>query len=162
MLISSLLFLSLIVSSSIILLINPLSIGLAILLIALLLTLIFTLSMASWLAFLIFLIYVRGILVLFSYFAAITPNQTLPSLYITTISLSRIIPIYILKISLHLTVSINIISSYKINTLYIISTMPTLTLLAFILLITIIIIVKITLKFKGPLRPFNPYVLTNS
>ena len=145
---------SLIVTSSISILSNPLSIGLAILLMALIISTIFALSITSWLAFLIFLIYIGGILVLFSYFVAITPNQTLPSSYISLILLSSILPIYIIIKRAIINSPIFLLSNHKINILYITTTTRTLIILAIILLITIIIVVKITVNFKGPLRPF--------
>jgi NADH-ubiquinone oxidoreductase chain 6 len=146
---------SLIVTSSISILSNPLSIGLAILLMALIISTIFALSITSWLAFLIFLIYIGGILVLFSYFVAITPNQTLPSSYISLILLSSILPIYIIIKRAIINSPIFLLSNHKINILYITTTTRTLIILAIILLITIIIVVKITVNFKGPLRPFK-------
>jgi NADH-ubiquinone oxidoreductase chain 6 len=146
---------SLIVTSSIYILSNPLSIGLAILLIALIISAIFALSITSWLSFLIFLIYVGGILVLFSYFVAITPNQTLPAIYTSIILIASIIPIYLVTKKLSLAPPIFLLSNHKINILYINSTTWTLIILATLLLITIIIVVKITINFKGPLRPFK-------
>jgi len=155
MLLFSLLSISLIASTRLILAINPLSIGLTILTISIVLTITFALILSSWLAFLIFLIYIRGILVLFSYFVAITPNQTLPSIYILIILRSSILPIYTLLYSNMLHFPIILTSNTTLNVIYLQHNTTSLTILATILLITIIIVVKITLKFKGPLRPFS-------
>jgi len=155
MLLFSLLSLSLIASTRLILAINPLSIGLTILIISIVLTITFALTLSSWLAFLIFLIYIRGILVLFSYFVAITPNQTLPSIYTLIILRSSILPIYTLLYSNILNFPIILTSNTTLNIIYLQHNTTNLTILATILLITIIIVVKITLKFKAPLRPFS-------
>lgn len=155
MILLSLLSVSLIASTRLILAINPLSIGLTILIIAIILTIIFALTLSSWLAFLIFLIYIRGILVLFSYFVAITPNQTLPSIYILIILSSAILPIYTLLYSNILSHPIILSYNTTLNTIYLQHNTTNLSILATILLITMIIVVKITLKFKGPLRPFS-------
>jgi len=161
MILLSLLSVSLIASTRLILAINPLSIGLTILIIAIILTIIFALTLSSWLALLIFLIYIRGILVLFSYFVAITPNQTLPSIYILIILSSAILPIYALLYSNILSYPIIQLYNTTLNTIYLQHNTTNLSILATILLITMIIVVKITLKFKGPLRPFsNQYVPT--
>lgn len=54
---------------------NPFSIAITILLTALITSRLYAALHSSWLSFLLFLIYVGGILVIFSYFLAITPNQ---------------------------------------------------------------------------------------
>jgi len=96
-----------------------------------------------------------GILVIFSYFVSLTPNQTINILSIILILSST----YIILLSI---ITINNIKP-KFSPLYIIqsnsfylkSNSSILVLLATILLITIIIVVKLTINFKGPLRPFN-------
>lgn len=154
MFITTLLFISLILTSFLIIALNPLSIGLTILILALSLTIVFGLSLTSWLAFLIFLIYIRGMLVLFSYFVSITPNQTLPSLHSIILTLSSIVPLIVLILSNILRIPI-INNNSSINVIYLIYNTTTLTILAIILLVAIVIVVKISIKSKGPLRPFN-------
>jgi len=134
---------------------NPLSIGVAILCIALSVSLLFSYSISSWLAFLIFLIYVRGILVIFIYFVAVTPNQTINIIKILTI----LIITFSILFSLVIITNINPIyyNTYHIQTniFYLIPNTPILIILATILLITIVIVVKLTINAKGPIRPFN-------
>jgi len=154
MFITCLLFISLILTSFLIIALNPLSIGLTILILALSLTIVFGLSLTSWLAFLIFLIYIRGMLVLFSYFVSITPNQTLPSLHSIVLTLTSIVPLIILIFSNILRIPI-INNNSSINIIYLVYNTTTLTILAIILLVAIVIVVKISIKSKGPLRPFN-------
>lgn len=137
---------------------NPLTIGLIILIIALLLAITFAYSISSWIAFLIFLIYIGGILVIFSYFVSIIPNQTLSIAYnITAILLSLLI---IIITSFLLNIQPTIISSQPLllNTIYLSFNIPILILLASILLFTIVVVVKLTILSKGPLRPFSFYV----
>jgi len=143
------------ISINIFIIINPLSIGVSILFIALTVAILFSYSISSWIAFLIFLIYIGGILVIFSYFVSLTPNQTINILSIILILSST----YIILLSI---ITINNIKP-KFSPLYIIqsnsfylkSNSSILVLLATILLITIIIVVKLTINFKGPLRPVN-------
>jgi NADH-ubiquinone oxidoreductase chain 6 len=139
--------------------INPLSIGISILLIALRVAILFSYTLSSWIAFLIFLIYIRGILVIFSYFVSLTPNQTINILYlILIIALTYII---LTTLSYLTNIQSQSLSSYltQSNTFYLKSNTPILLLLALILLITIIIVVKLTINTKGPIRPFrNKYV----
>ena len=138
--------------------INPLTIGLIILIIALILAITFAYSISSWIAFLVFLIYIGGMLVIFSYFVSIIPNQTLTfshNLFSMLISLSLIsLTSYILN-------SKPIIySSYvlSLNFIYNNQNIATLLILALVLLFTIIVVVKLTILSKGPLRPFSTYV----
>lgn len=150
-------YLIIITTSTIILYLSttPIMLGINILAIALLLSATLATSIRSWYAFLVFLIYVGGILVMFAYFLALTPNQQMP----TTRSF---IYIFITLITLTL---VAIITSTKPflpqemcqdNTyLYSINTAPILIILALTLLLTIIIVVKLTNRSSGPLRPFK-------
>jgi len=134
--------------------INPISLGIIILIIALILSLSFAYSISSWVAFLIFLIYIGGILVIFSYFVAIIPNQNLSIIHIIiSMTISTISILFIAKI-LNITPPILQIHSSNFNIIYTNSKIYTLILLASILLFTIIVVVKLTILSKGPLRPF--------
>lgn len=133
--------------------INPLSLGLIILFLALLLATSFSTSISSWVASLIFLIYIGGILVIFAYFVAIIPNQTLSIIYILSIIVLIISTISIIIYSLNLYPKINY-SSIQINFMYTRTNLSTLIILAIILLFTIVVVVKIATNNKGPLRPF--------
>lgn len=143
------------ISSASILVINPLSLGIVILIIAVTLTLIYASIISSWVAFLIFLIYVRGILVIFAYFVSLIPNQpthyiTFPTIILVTISLIPLI---------YKSFRINSIFMYKFtNTMYTFNNIVTLLILALFLLFAIIVVVKIVTNNKGPLRPFIKYV----
>lgn len=138
--------------------INPLTIGLLILLMALLLSITFAISMSSWIAILIFLIYIGGILVIFSYFVAITPNQNLSFITLLAILLSSIFSIIFIAFILNITTPININYVSQTNIIYEKFNIPVLITLALVLLFTIVVVVKVSIHNKGPLRPFLKYV----
>lgn len=135
---------------------NPITIGILILITSLVLTLIYSILLTSWVAFLIFLIYVGGILVIFAYFVALTPNQqrNILRLPITTIFLSSLIIIT----TRNFRIKIPQLNLNSIRTFYQINNINLLFILAIILLFTIIVVVKLVTNNKGPLRPFIKYV----
>nr|YP_010425936.1 NADH dehydrogenase subunit 6 [Amynthas deogyusanensis]USL47906.1 NADH dehydrogenase subunit 6 [Amynthas deogyusanensis] len=134
---------------------TPIMLGINILIMALLLSATLATSMSSWYAFLLFLIYIGGMLVMFAYFLALSPNQQMPTA-------SNMI--YVVMTLATLTI-VTIITETKISIpqemlqdnmyLYSMDTSPMLILLALILLLTMVIVVKLTSRSKGPLRPFN-------
>jgi len=134
--------------------INPISIGLLILFLALMLAILFSLTISSWVSFLIFLIYIGGILVIFSYFVAIIPNQTLPIIIISITILISTSFFIITSLFLGISPTISISFFKQTNIIYTEYNIPTLIILALILLFTIILVVKISIHNKGPLRPF--------
>lgn len=142
-------------SINIFLIISPLSIGITILFIALMVATLFSYAISSWIAFLIFLIYIGGILVIFSYFVSLTPNQTINIIFI--IMIISITLITLRTVTWLLSIKSQPVTTYTIqsNIFYLQPNSALLILLATILLITIIIVVKLTITNKGPLRPFN-------
>ena len=107
---------------------SPLLLGIWILSTALTISAFIGLTTLSWVGFLVFLIYVGGILVIFAYFTAIQPNQFLQ---INTI-LYRLIPAFIIFIvilgSPYSTLLINIQSAptTSIYSLYLSQNIPVL------------------------------------
>lgn len=153
MILSALLTIITTLITSLLLTVNPLSIALTIILLALILSLTFSLFISSWYSFLIFLIYVGGILVIFSYFVALTPNQqNLSPLYPIVIIISILLIIFT---NLNLPQPSILNYSPQTNLIYITSNSTILIILALILLFTIIVVVKICIHTKGPLRPFS-------
>nr|QGZ09963.1 NADH dehydrogenase subunit 6 [Eisenia nana] len=133
---------------------TPIILGVNILIMSLLLSAVFSSFISSWFAFLIFLIYVGGMLVMFAYFLALVPNMQMGEsnnmLYslISFITLSTLFYFSNIKIP-------TITEMCQGNSLlYFKSAAPFLILLALILLFTMIIVVKLTTLSKGPLRPF--------
>lgn len=152
---ASLILLILSISINIFIIINPLSMGVSILFIALTVAILFSYSISSWIAFLIFLIYIGGMLVIFSYFVSLTPNQTINILsIILMLSSTYIILLSIITLN-NIKPEFSPLYIIQSNSFYLKSNSSILVLLATILLITIIIVVKLTINFKGPLRPFN-------
>nr|BDQ43555.1 NADH dehydrogenase subunit 6 [Amynthas sp. CS029] len=134
---------------------TPIMLGINILAMALLLSATLATSMSSWYAFLVFLIYVGGMLVMFAYFLALTPNQQMPTtsnilyMLVTLITLTTVAMITETKVSIPQ-------EFYQDNMyLYSTNTAPLLIVLALILLLTMVIVVKLTNRSSGPLRPFN-------
>jgi len=134
---------------------NPFPIALIILLIALSTSTIYAILCSSWLALLLFLIYVGGILVIFSYFLAVAPNQQLPnkstiliplSSFITfIISFSVLIDSWVNPILIHIKLTSILFTPYNL---------PILIMLVLVLLFTIIVVIKTCKLEKGPLRSF--------
>lgn len=134
---------------------NPIQITLIIIFIALIVASIFCRTLSSWYAFLIFLIYVGGILVIFAYFTASSPNQQYTRIKKITKRILIFIPIT-LGIIITINNFINIVPS-KSNQLIRIFTshnIYTLIIITLVLLITIVIVVKLCSRSKGPLRTF--------
>jgi hypothetical protein len=140
---------------------SPLIMGVSILNIALLIASIYSTIISSWLAFLIYLIYVGGILVIFSYFLAITPNQ---QSIVRPFLMPLIRGFFIILSSTYFLDLWSPISTHtqQIYTLYHTINTPILIILILVLLLTIIAIVKISSRAKGPLRAFISYVQTST
>lgn len=147
------------------LIITPLTLGLWILSIALVTARLLTLLSSSWFGLILFIIYIGGILVIFSYFAAVAPNQKLNILILAILSISTFMLLFfIVNLSPYffkqqqITPTQNISSSFMY--LFTPSQTPLIITLASLLLLALIFVVKITNRNEGPLRPFiNPYVL---
>lgn len=133
---------------------SPVQITLIIILIALLTAALFSNLISSWYAFLLFLIYVGGILVIFAYFTATSPNQQITNIKKVIIAILvrfsfSIITIYRLDFFQSVNYrSYQIISIFSSNNSYILIG------ITIILLLTIIIVVKLASRSKGPLRSF--------
>lgn len=134
---------------------NPLSMGILILILALTSTIIISLTISSWICFLVFLIYIRGILVLFSYFVAITPNMPISSLALNIV-ISIVAPtLLLINILLRRAPPILTQPELYIRFLYSSYSAPMLIALALVLFYIIVIVVKLVSTIQGPLRPFR-------
>lgn len=117
----------------------------------------YAMTTSTWLAIIVFLVYVAGILVIFAYFVAITPNQQImisanPILLLIIFTSSLIYSIIRLSNFTSIDKSIKILFIYSNNN------PATLLILALVLLLTIVVVVKISRQSKGPLRSFISYV----
>ena len=149
-------------------LIHPLAIGLALLLQTILICCTTGLSNISfWFSYILFLIFLGGILVLFIYVTSLASNEMFkPSmislLVIVIVSLSRTIfllldPIVLSQNNLIKIRSFIIDFHYckdieLVNTIYNSTNMNMTIFMVFYLLLTLIVVVKITDRFFGPLR----------
>jgi len=106
----------------------------------------------SWFGYIMFLIYIGGILVIFSYFTAIQPNQDVfiikPFYYWIIIYLS--LPINISSFSIDLFAS----SFWWIRCMFNSFNIICLTLVALVLFLALVRVVKVTITSFSPLRPF--------
>lgn len=149
------------ISFSLLFSLSPLSLGIWVIILTLLIIINISLEISSWFPILFFLIYAGALLVLFSYFVAIQPNQQLGfrKILITLIISTTIIIIFnknflnpLLNFS---NISSNLIFIISFINLYIV------LFLALILFLTLVVVVKISCSRKAPLRPYL-YVFTNS
>lgn len=135
---------------------TPLRLGLWIIILAIFISINFSYFISSWFAFITFLIYIGGLLVIFAYFIAIDPNKKIKLLdpLILPLILSIIMLICINQLLLFplITFSENNTTNYQI--LLHIDYLPILFLIAISLLIALIAVVKITIRSLGALRPY--------
>lgn len=140
---------------------TPLNIGLWIIFTTIIISISISVHVSSWFSFILFLVYVGGLLVIFAYFVSIQPNQQ--------IKILKIVFTFLLTACLFIPIRINYItpSSFEqANTLSISELLCTdniqiLILLAITLFLALVAVVKITKIYIGPLRPFK-YVLPYS
>lgn len=142
---------------SIILTPSPLVLGVWILSTALFISIFLGTATFSWVGFLVFLIYVGGILVIFAYFTAIQPNQFIQANNIFIIWSITIILFSLILFLPYTTIltSINTNPKPSILSLYLFPNIPALIFLAIILFLALVAVVKVSKSLLGPLRPFN-------
>nr|QNZ88939.1 NADH dehydrogenase subunit 6 [Hemiclepsis yangtzenensis] len=125
-----------------------------ILMMALITSWMYAFSLSSWYSFLIYLIYIGGMLIMFAYFVALSPNQHLKiKLYLMTFFMtflalmlpSSMVPDKMIIHNMH---------SFNSNDLYLDYNIPMLFFLVLLLLFMMLMIVKMINMSKGPLRPF--------
>ena len=135
---------------------NPLTLGIWVLLIAILITIFLAIPLTSWFSIIIFLIYIGGLLVIFAYFSAIDPNKklglTIPLL------VAIILALVVLTILRNYTVTqlIHLINpKFKLMlALFSKTNAPILVFLAIVLLLALLVVVKVIKRNEGPIRPF--------
>lgn len=130
---------------------NPIRLSIIIIIIATIVSIIIRLNLSSWYAIILFLIYVGGLLVIFSYFVRLRSNDPI----ILKRKIHFIVIPAILYKSLNLQISSNLYNSSQINILYKPINIITILLITIALLVIIIIVIKIVKSNNGPLRGFN-------
>lgn len=135
---------------------SPIVLGLWILFLALSASIFLSISITSWLSIFIFLIYVGGLLIIFSYFVALSPNQYVSLKYPIISFLSTLIiiaPIFLLPINLNLDISKPYYGS--ISYLLHINNIPMFCVIGITLFLALVAVVKIRGGTSAPLRPYN-------
>nr|YP_010546414.1 NADH dehydrogenase subunit 6 [Nerita reticulata]UYI29930.1 NADH dehydrogenase subunit 6 [Nerita reticulata] len=144
---------------------QPLSLGLCIMMISLFWCILLGLMYSSWFSYVLFLIYVGGLLVMFVYVAALAPNTLFSSLK----SLSGVMSVSIFTLVLLITLTpkdlsfLSDISSLdqfsenmKTGILMVSSSNISMLIgLGLILLMNLLAVVKVCYYQQGPLRPYN-------
>nr|CAD7857585.1 ND6 CDS [Olavius algarvensis] len=130
---------------------NPMSLSMIIMMIATMVSIIISLNLSSWYAMILFLIYVGGLLVMFSYFVSLSSNDPM----MLKSKMHFIIMPTILYKSLNLQMSSNLYNNSQMNMLYKPMNMITMLLITMALLVMMIIVIKMVKSNNGPLRGFN-------
>nr|QTT61244.1 NADH dehydrogenase subunit 6 [Tritia unifasciata] len=164
---SALIVFSMTVSSLLLLplMMQPLSLGLVIMVSTLLMCFISAIMLSSWYGYILFLIYVGGLLVMFAYVAALSPNvlfgKGTPMLFFmfTILPVSAVF-YYLPLIDMSSVSYLNIFSEMKFLKVYGIEMVAPQMIsiligLALILLINLIVVVKICYYQQASLRPFS-------
>ena len=145
--------------------IQPLSLGLCIIGISLFWCVLLGLAYSSWFSYVLFLIYVGGLLVIFVYVAALAPNTLFSSLKslvgITTTSVFLLVIILLFTPKdlsfLYDNLSLDYYSERMKTGIIMVSSsnISMLIGLGLILLINLLAVVKVCYYQQGPLRPYN-------
>nr|WGO57428.1 NADH dehydrogenase subunit 6 [Panesthia angustipennis cognata] len=145
---------------------HPLAMGLILLIQTIMISMITGLSSQSfWFSYILFLIFIGGMLVLFIYITSLASNEMfmLSTKLICLLMLITLPILIIVKMNLSITINqetsmflmINNSTSLPLLKLYNYPTGIMTIMMAIYLLITLIAVVKITNIFKGPLRQMN-------
>nr|YP_010282217.1 NADH dehydrogenase subunit 6 [Drupella rugosa]UHM24781.1 NADH dehydrogenase subunit 6 [Drupella rugosa] len=144
---------------------QPLSLGMMIMLSTLMMCITSAITVSSWYAYILFLIYVGGLLVMFAYVAALSPNILFgsgsPLIFFMVMLLFFLVFFYSnMFIDLSSLTFHNELSKFKFLKMYgseIVSPqmMSILIGLAVILLINLVVVVKICYYTHASLRPFD-------
>uniref|UniRef100_A0A0S2N0K5 NADH dehydrogenase subunit 6 n=1 Tax=Eurythoe complanata TaxID=167815 RepID=A0A0S2N0K5_EURCO len=138
--------------------ITPLTLGVWILLFAFTIALTASNLISSWFGLIIFLIYVGGLLVMFAYFSAVTPNQQLelsPLFLISSATLALILTNTDLFYTNNMFNSLTLTYSAPPTTNILFSSNIFIYLsLGAILFLALVAVVKVSRLSAGPLRPF--------
>nr|ARS00723.1 NADH dehydrogenase subunit 6 [Gibbosula rochechouartii] len=141
---------------------HPLSLGLMVLLLAFI-TCTLIASMSPWYAYMLFFIFIGGMLVMFAYIASLSPNtafsinnQLIPTIFtlLTLFLLKDSISVSFLSDSSDLKSSMSSMIQ-SLSFLYSDQGYTMLTLLACMLLFTMVVAVKLCKPIMGALRPYN-------
>lgn len=137
---------------SVIVAFSPLRLGAWILILSIIVSVLCRTTFRSWFGFIIFLIYIGGMLVIFSYFVAIQPNQ-----YFDLKTSMFVLVLRILNLPINIYPGIlNLIYGGErwVSSLFRLNNIIILIILGVVLFLALIIVVKITINVNSSLRPF--------
>nr|QFG38909.1 NADH dehydrogenase subunit 6 [Buccinum undatum] len=147
------------------LMMQPLSLGLMVMISTLLMCFISAITLSSWYGYILFLIYVGGLLVMFAYVAALSPNvlfgKGTPVLFFSFMIFPTAILFYFYPlIDLSSISYLHVFSKLKFLKMYGIEMVSPQMIsiligLGIILLINLVVVVKICYYQHASLRPFN-------
>lgn len=154
-------FLSLILTFSftIFLAASPLILGAWIISISLWIAIFISFSLTSWLGLMIFIIYVGGLLVIFAYFVALTPNLFIEGTTMVAASFTSFVCFFTFfsLSSIPTLTKFSSISNFPLHYLLSLNAF-TIIVLAIVLFLALVAVVKLCSNFSAPLRPFTFYV----
>lgn len=139
---------------------SPIVLGLWVLMFALFSAIALSVSHASWVGLMIFIIYVGGLLVMFAYFVALTPNLIIEG--VTMVSLASTSALFFFTLFVFSTpINLKTFTTYSNHPIIIFFTLsPVMVIIiAVVLFIALISVVKLCRRFSAPLRPFSSYVI---
>nr|QHD26810.1 NADH dehydrogenase subunit 6 [Melo melo] len=147
------------------LMMQPLSLGLTIMLSTLFMCMVSSMTLSSWYGYILFLIYVGGLLVMFAYVAALSPNvlfgSGMPLLVFCLFTILFSVTIWFYPfIDLSFIDNVNNYSNFMLVKVFGVEMVSPhmisiLIGLALILLINLIVVVKICYYQRASLRPFS-------
>ena len=130
---------------------NPINLTIIILIIAALTSLTYRLTISSWFRLILLLIYIGGIIIIFSYFISLNSNDPI---FIKSKLYLILIPIIIIK-RYNLHICLPVFYRSQVHVIYLTKNIPILLFIRIILLLIIIIVIKIVKTNNGPLRGLN-------
>lgn len=144
------------VLTSTILVTNPATLSIFLILATCTISLSISIPTSNWFALTLFLIYAGGMLVIFSYFVVIQPNQHL-RIKGMLITLTRTTPLFLFATLLPSKIPHPSSLTPTLPPFYLLLPphISTLIILALALLLSLVAVVKISLPHHGPLRPFH-------
>nr|FAA04192.1 TPA: NADH dehydrogenase subunit 6 [Cirrodrilus suzukii] len=137
---------------------TPMMLGINILMSALSIAYFIYVILSPWYSFLLFLIYLGGMLIIFAYMMSLTPNifMSLGSHFITLLMMLLMNFLYfIIFLNLNPINNKNLI--YQSTSLYAPYNLLNFILITSILLLILVLVSKMILISKGPMRPFYKY-----
>uniref|UniRef100_A0AAU6QG59 NADH dehydrogenase subunit 6 n=1 Tax=Prionospio multibranchiata TaxID=3050093 RepID=A0AAU6QG59_9ANNE len=133
---------------------SPIILGVWIILISFMMSMTVALNSTTWLGLMVFLIYVGGLLVMFSYFVALTPNLLMDAKTVMYAFFFSIPLFYFLYKNMPDLTSFSTKTQAPLSFLMEQNLSPILF-IALVLFFALVAVVKMCSKSSSPLRPFN-------